>query len=86
MQFHLSICEFIHVLWYLEGLVSLVACIHSGSYTVLASFSEVFPEPQLERFEGGFPFRNEYWKVSYSLIVSLYLLTSASRGRFSGDG
>lgn len=73
--------EFIGVtlLLYLEGLVSLVSSITSGSYHLSASFSTEVPELWEEKFYGDTSFREEYSKVSCSLyIVWLWVFVCVS--------
>ena len=88
----LSLCKLICALVLcLEGLVSLVAFIPSGSYTLSACSSSGFPDPWGEAFDGDIPFRTECSKVSRSLhIVCLWLPgffpPFAADRSFSDDG
>ena len=62
----------------LEGPLSLVFSIPSGSYILSASSSTVFSESGGEELDGGLPFRAECSEVSYCLcsvwLWFLYLI------------
>jgi len=47
----------------------LVSSVPMGSYSLLASYSMEFSEPQGEGFDGDLPFRTKCSKVSHSLHI-----------------
>ena len=75
----------------LEGLVSLVTSIPSGSYILPASSSAVgFFEPWWDRFDGNIAHRAECSGSFIVCILSkyefLYVFPSSAGGNFSDDG
>lgn len=83
-----SSCECRYFLLCLEGFVSLLSSIFTGSYSFSDSSFIGFPELYRKGVGEDIPFRIECSKFSHSLdfVVSLYLFPSTAGGSFFDDG
>lgn len=75
------------VLLSLEGLVSLMSCVPTGSYNLSISISAELAEPLEEKLVEGLPLRTECSEVFYSLpFAHLWVLYYCTAGEsFSED-